>query len=103
MVRFTHVMDDDTLDVVADTPFELKEIPLYGIERLMGEDNHIPDGGVLIPFRLYDDDNNLTHKGELSDDEDCANQAAALRYGETDMGSTRVEVFRNGEWIQEIA
>jgi len=82
--------------------FTLDEMPLYGIERVMAVENSIPSEGERIPFRLYDDDGELCYTGWLNDDDDCANQSAALRYGETCAGCTYIEVQRNGEWKQDI-
>lgn len=69
------------------------------------EEKQLPDGldgFPAIPFRMYDDDGELYYEGQLSDDPDCANQSAALRFGESDAGCTRIEVLRDGEWKQEI-
>ena len=86
-----------------DEPLEISSMPQYGIERIMGEDDSIPDTEASVRFRCYDDDGELTHTGSLDDDEDCMNQSAALRAAETDAGATRIEVYRQDEWKQEIA
>lgn len=79
----------------------LGNMPLYGIEKVLGVNDHIP-AGTLVPFRLYDDDGELYYEGRLSDDDECENQSAALRFGEADAGATTILVQRNGEWVQEI-
>lgn len=80
----------------------LEEMPLHGIERVLGVESDIPAGDNLVPFRLYDDDGELYYEGRLTDDDECANQSAALRFGESDAGCTRIEVLRDGKWKQEI-
>jgi hypothetical protein len=82
----------------------IEEMPLFGIEKIMGEDPSLPRTDLtMIAFRLYDDDGELYYQGRLHDDDECINQAAALRFGEADAGCTRIEVRRDGEWVQEIA
>lgn len=78
-------------------------MPLYGLERAAGLSDEIPDEGDLIRFRLFDDDGQLMYEGRLHDDDECANQSAALRFGEADVGATRIEVYRDGAWRQEIS
>jgi hypothetical protein len=56
-----------------------------------------------IKFRTKDDDGEVYYEGWLHDDDDCANQEAALSYAMTDAGCTTIEVLRNGKWVQEIA
>ena len=80
----------------------LNETPQYGIERAMGVDPSIPAGDNLVKFRLFDDDGELYYEGRLTDDDDCENQSAALRFGEADAGATVILVERNGEWVMEI-
>lgn len=87
----------------AEGNFDLDTMPLYAMERAMGETEEIPNEGPTIPFKMYDDDGEYCYGGELTDDEECLNQVAALRYGESDYGATRIEVRREGKWIQEIA
>lgn len=83
---------------------EIDRMPLYGIERVIGVDDELPAFGLpFVRFRLYDDDGELVFSGALSDDDECENQSAALRWGETMAGATVVKVERNGEWVQEIA
>jgi hypothetical protein len=55
-----------------------------------------------VKFRLYDDDGELYYEGVLEDDDDCENQTAALRWGESMAGCTRITVERDGEYVQEI-
>src|SRR5215471_15138251 len=81
----------------------ISSMPLYGIERVLGESDEIPNIGEEIPFKLFDDDGELYYSGILTDDDECENQTAALRWGESYAGCTRIEVFRNGEWDQEIS
>lgn len=81
---------------------EVYKMPLYGIERAAGVDDALPANGNVISFRLYDDDDNLVLSGNLDDDEECTNQTAALRYGESYAGATRIDVQRDGEWCTEI-
>lgn len=86
----------------------LRTMPLYIMERVMGiEEEDLPNAldlgeNKLILFRLYDDDGELYYEGRLHDDDDCENQSAALRFGESDAGCTTIKVFRDGEWKQEI-
>jgi hypothetical protein len=86
---------------------EVDQMPLYGVERAMGVDAALPGAaecdGRTATFKLYDDDGEYCYGGVLDDDEECLNQVAALRYGESDYGATRIEVRREGKWIQEIA
>ena len=79
------------------------EMPLYGMERIMGLDPELPEAATRIEFKLYDDDGELCATGTLPDDEACENQAAALRYGETCWGATIIKVKRDASWVQEIA
>jgi hypothetical protein len=80
----------------------IESMPLYAIERVAGLDDAIPVEGELIRFRLFDDDGELMYEGRLHDDDECENQTAALRFGEADVGATRIEVCRDGEWKVEI-
>lgn len=80
----------------------LEEAPLYGIEKVLGVDSTIPAGDSMIKFKMFDDDGELYYEGRLTDDPDCENQSAALRFGEADAGCTLIIVERNGEWVQEI-
>lgn len=81
----------------------LRSMPLYGIERALGEDDTLPSEGPATVFRLLDDDGERTHFGTLDNDDECLNQTAALRYGESDAGATVIEVRVDGKWTQEIA
>lgn len=78
------------------------QMPRYGIERAMGEDDSLPRVSKCVDFRMYDDDGELYYEGLLDDDDECVNQIAALRFGEADAGCTTIRVKRNGEWVQEI-
>lgn len=89
-------LDDSAVGTVVE------EMPLYGIERLIGEDATIPGDGKTVAFRLYDDDGELYYEGTMTDDEDAANQSAALRWGESFAGCTTVKVKRGRKWTQEI-
>ena len=80
----------------------IDEMPLYGMERLMGVSPQIPIASETVRFRMFDDDGELYYEGELDDDADCENQSAALRWGETMGGCTLIEVMRNGTWTAEI-
>lgn len=86
--------------------FQFNTMPTYAIERIIGVSTEMLPGGLdgiaPIPFRMYDDDGELYYEGQLSDDPDCENQSAALRWGEADAGCTTIKVLRNGEWVQEI-
>lgn len=81
----------------------IESMPLYGIERAMGEDDAIPNTGPLVPFRTVDDDGEWCHQGRLTDDDECINQSAALRWAESDAGATRIFVKRIDGWKEEIA
>lgn len=81
----------------------IEEMPLYGLERALGESSEIPNEGPTIAFRTVDDDGTWTHQGELTDDDECINQSAALRWAEADAGATRIFVRRPGQgWKEEI-
>lgn len=80
----------------------LNETPLHGIEKVMGVDPAIPAGDNFVTFRLFDDDGELYYEGRLTDDSECENQSAALRFGEADTGCTTILVNRNDVWTQEI-
>lgn len=80
----------------------LRTMPLYGIERVAGVDPRLPECEAKVKFKLYDDDGNFLYGGELDDDDECENQAAALRWGETDEGATVIKVKRDDAWVQEI-
>ena len=58
----------------------------------------------FIDFRLYDDDGELYFEGRLHDDDDCENQASALKWGESFAGCTTIKVNRqDGKgWVLEI-
>lgn len=78
-------------------------MPKYGIERAMDpREEFLSQKGQYIRFRLKDDDGEIYYEGQLTDDEDCQNQTAALRWGESDAGCTTIEVKRDGKWTQEI-
>jgi hypothetical protein len=80
----------------------IEEMPLYGIERIIGIDPTIPTGTAKVAFRLYDGDEKLYYEGELDDDPDAANQSAALRWGETMAGCATIRVKRGRKWMAEI-
>jgi hypothetical protein len=98
----TVYIDHDHLDDKPTVGRVLRQMPLYGIERAAGLDDSLPEAPELVPFRLYDDDGELCYSGRLHDDDDCENQSAALRYGESDVGATTIKVKRGNEWKQEI-
>src|SRR4051812_43240046 len=102
MIRFTQAGPGALIDGEVFEPFELAEMPLYGMERLMGETGEIPNEGPMVQFRLYDDDGNFCYAGQLTDDDEALNQVAALRYGETDVGATVIKVRREGGFVEEI-
>lgn len=81
---------------------ELDRMPLYGIERALGEDDSLPVAESRVAFKLYDDDGEFIYGGMLDDDDECVNQSAALRYGESDEGATVIKVKRGADWRQEI-
>jgi len=85
-----------------DVDIKIEAMPLYGIERLLGEDDSIPTDGPETKFRLYDDDGELMASGVLTNDDECENQSAALRWGESMFGCTYIEVYLDGGWTQEI-
>ena len=91
-----------------DESITVEHMPLYGIERVAGIDDSLPGdkraSGARFQtrFRLLDDDGELCYEGMLDDDEDCANQTAALRWGETMAGATTILVRRGPKWVQEI-
>lgn len=93
------IVDEDEFDRTGTT---LEETPQYGIEKVFGIDPAIPAADNLVKFRLFDDDGELYYEGRLTDDDECENQSAALRFGEADAGCTTILVERNGEWTQEI-
>lgn len=81
----------------------VKSMPQYGIERAMGLDDSIPNEGPLVQFRLYDDDGEFCYGGVLTDDDEADNQIAALRFGEADVGATRIKVLRPGKgFVEEV-
>jgi hypothetical protein len=98
-----------TIDKIADGEADsavgttVQEMPLYGIERMMGQDPTIPAEGELVEFRLLDDDGEVYYLGKLTDDDECENQSAALRWGETMAGCAWIEVKRGNAWVCEIA
>lgn len=81
---------------------ELNERPLFGVERVFGVEPGIPSEGRRVQFRLYDDDGILYYEGKLTDDDECANQMAALTWGTSFAGCTYIKVNRAGTWVQEI-
>lgn len=86
-----------------ETAYIISEMPLYGVERMMGESSALPNvWDKVIEFQLYDDDDELYYSGLLHDDDDCLNQSAVLRWGETMGGCTLIKVKRDGEWVVEI-
>ena len=84
------------------------QMPLYGIERAAGLDDSLPALVADVKFRLYDDDDELCYEGVLHDDDECINQQAALRWGESNAGCTTIKVWktlpptRGFAWVQEI-
>jgi hypothetical protein len=97
----TVIIDKDFIDA-GRAGSTLEETPQYGVEKVLGIDPSIPSTGKLVPFRLYDDDGELYYEGRLTDDDECENQSAALRFGEADAGCTTILVEREGVWTQEI-
>lgn len=81
----------------------LNTMPQYAIERLIGADDSLAEAPTVVECQLWDDDGELCATGTVPDDDECENQVAALRYGETCWGCTRIMVKRNGGWVQEIA
>lgn len=82
---------------------EIDETPLYGMERVLGIDPALPAFGLpFVRFQLFDDDGELYYSGALSDDDECENQSAALRWGEAMAGCTTIKVERQGKYVQEI-
>jgi hypothetical protein len=61
------------------------------------------DEVATLRFRLRDDDGEVYYTGWLVDDDEAMSQDAALTYGANDAGCTRIEVLRDGVWVQEIA
>jgi hypothetical protein len=86
---------------------KIEAMPLYGLERVLGEDDAIPNEGPTVKFKLFDDDGELYYSGILTDDDECVNQMAALRWGEAEAGAAIIKVLRPSmektEWVQEIA
>jgi len=98
MIRFTFDHFEDR-----EVDFTIESMPQYGIEKVLGLDDSIPNGNLpTVKFKLFDDDGSLMYEGELSDDDECENQSAALRWGETMAGCTTIKVERNGTFVQEI-
>ncbi len=86
-----------------DPHVRLGKMPLYGLERAMGVDDTLPTTPQFTDFITFDDDGNICHTGVLTNDDECENQTAALRWAETDAGATRILVRNNqGEWDQVI-
>ena len=84
--------------------YVIESLPQYGMERLVGMDDSIPNGNLpTVKFKMFDDDGGLMCSGELDDDPDCANQSAALRWGESMYGCTVIKVERDRKFVQEIA
>jgi len=98
-----------TADKICDGPDNSRvglvvgQMPLYTMERILGEDDSLTAEGDEVKFRLLDDDGEVYYIGVLTDDDECNNQIAALRWGEADAGCTTIEVRRNGEWVLEIS
>lgn len=97
----TIVIERDLIDSGA-AGIELDERPLFGVERVFGVPAGVPSEGWRVQFRLYDDDGILYYEGKLTDDPECANQLAALTWGESFAGCTHIRVNRAGTWVQEI-
>lgn len=82
---------------------EIHECPQYALERILGIDPSLPAFGLpFVRFQLFDDDGELYYSGALSDDDECENQSAALRWGEAMAGCTTIKVERQGKYVQEI-
>ncbi len=84
------------------TGVTIDRMPMYGMERAMGLDDTLPSAKQTVKFRLYDDDDELYYEGDLDDDDECVNQSAALRWGETMAGCAKIKVLRDGEYKFEI-
>ncbi len=97
MIRVTH---DHLDDVAMDETIE--RAPLYVMEAMLGVTGEIPHDGKTVKFQMYDDDGELYYSGELTDDDECENQLAALRWGETMAGCSTIKVRRGNGWEQEI-
>jgi hypothetical protein len=64
-------------------------------------DPHGADGIVaIVPFRLYDDDDELYYEGEVTDDRALEE---LMSWAMQDSGCTRLDVKRGGVWRQEIS
>jgi hypothetical protein len=83
---------------------EHSRIPLLAHVVFGAESTLLPKHpeGNRVPFRLKDDDGEIYYTGVLDDDDDCANQSAALAWGEADAGCTTIEVLRGNDWVLEI-
>lgn len=57
---------------------------------------------ILIPFRAYDDDEELCYEGLLIDDPLCESQTDCLDYCRWDAGCTILKVKRGDQWVAEI-
>ena len=97
----TVIIDKDFIDAGREGTI-IEEAPLYGVKRVLGVNAKISADDNLVKFRLYDSDGELYYEGRLTDDYECENQSAALRFGEADAGCTTILVQRGNEWIQEI-
>lgn len=88
---------------------EHERIPLVLAVALGVESGELPsrdaqgNGLPHVRFRLLDDDGEVYYGGWLHDDDECENQLAVLRYGESDAGCTTVEVKRGDKWVQEVS
>jgi len=103
MFEITHDLIADVANGdVSRVGYKLDVMPLYGIEKVMGIDDEIPTASTKVEFRLRDEDGEVHYQGVLDDDDDCENQSAALRFGESDTGACIIEVKRNGAWVMEI-
>ncbi|MBA2726501.1 MAG: hypothetical protein H0U53_10965 [Actinobacteria bacterium] len=103
MIHVTTEYDDDNGISVADDPqYAIDRMPLYGIERVAGLDDTLPNVGTLTPFRMKDGDGLLSYEGVLTNDDEGINQSAALRWGETMAGCTTIEVKIGNTWVMEI-
>ena len=92
--------------IAAAMGWESEELPSHYESGRVLENGTLENLGEELPlirFRTKTDDGEVVYEGLLHDDDECLNQSAAYDYSRDDYGTTIIEVYRDGEWVQEIA
>jgi hypothetical protein len=98
-----------THDKIAESDVESKVGTIFDKQKTLDwfyepyEDEDVEWEDKLVRWKMYDDDGEHYYSGLLRNDGECIVQQMLLAWGANDAGCTRIEVFIDGKWKQEIA